>query len=228
MARKIINVTLFAKGLPVLLIVVAIMLLIAGKMSYWQVWFFGLVNLFFLAFVSALFLENNNLFGQRLRPVPGAKWWDRVLWMFYGPANMAIIVVASLDAGRFGWTSNYPLAVYFLGYLGYFCGGALHLWSIRTNPFYVSTVSIRDDRSQAVIDQGPYRLMRHPGYTGIILMVNSIAIVLGSLWALIPSVLTSMLLVVRTLLEDRALQLELSGYQEYAGRVRYRLLPGVW
>jgi protein-S-isoprenylcysteine O-methyltransferase Ste14 len=186
------------------------------------------VNVIFLAGVAASFSGSSHLFRDRLRIKPEAKKWDRALLAFFGPANLAILIVASLDAGRFGWTSGYSPAIYCLGYLAYACGGWLHLWSIRHNPFYVSTVSIREEAGQSVVDQGPYGYLRHPGYTGIILMVNGMAIVLGSRWALIPSGLVSAILVLRTMLEDRTLQRELHGYGKYAQRVRFRLLPGIW
>jgi protein-S-isoprenylcysteine O-methyltransferase Ste14 len=219
---------LLAKGFSAVLVVTAALLAIAGRTDYWQTWMFGGINAFFAFIVSIVFSEGSGLLSKRLRPGDQAKSWDRVLWGFFGPANLAILAVAGLDAGRFRWTAGYLPLIYALGYIGYVCGGALHLWSIRQNPFYISTVSIREDKGQAVIDRGPYRLVRHPGYSGIILMVNSMAIALGSLWALIPSGCSTLVLILRTWLEDRALHNELSGYQDYAARVRYRLLPGIW
>jgi protein-S-isoprenylcysteine O-methyltransferase Ste14 len=110
----------------------------------------------------------------------------------------------------------------------YTASAYLHLWAIRANEFYTSTVSIKPDGSHAVIDTGPYGVVRHPGYTGIMLMEACIAVMLGSLWALVPAGAVALLLIVRTWLEDAALRRELSGYTEYANRVRYRLVPGIW
>jgi len=228
MAAKHFNISLLARGFLALLIVTAALLALAGRLDYWQAWLFGGVNACFLAAVAAVFSGGGDLLRERFRAGAEAKGWDRVLWIFFGPANLAILIVAGLDAGRLGWSAGCPTSIYVLGYIGYVCGGGLHLWSIRQNPFYTSTVSIRKDDGQAVIDRGPYRLVRHPGYSGIILMVNAMAIVLGSPWALIPSGCSTLVLILRTGLEDRALGKELSGYQEYAARVRYRLLPGVW
>ena len=87
---------------------------------------------------------------------------------------------------------------------------------------------IQSDRDQRVIDSGPYAIVRHPGYVGGILFSLGIALALGSLWALIPAILSSSVLVLRTKWEDETLQAKLSGYADYARRVRYRLLPGVW
>jgi len=227
-ARKLIDISLLAKGFSAVLVVTAALLAIAGRTDYWQTWLFGGINACFALIVAAVFSHSSGLLSKRLRPGGEAKSWDRVLWGFFGPANLAILITAGLDAGRFGWSAGYSPLIYALGYLGYVCGGALHVWSIRQNPFYISTVSIREDKGQAVVDRGPYRLVRHPGYSGIILMINSMAIALGSLWALIPSGCSTLVLILRTWLEDRALHEELSGYQDYAARVGHRLLPGIW
>jgi len=79
-----------------------------------------------------------------------------------------------------------------------------------------------------VATTGPYRYVRHPGYVGFIVSFFGTALALGSLWAIIPAGLIACLLVARTTLEDRALQDELPGYNDYVQRVRYRLLPGIW
>ena len=89
-------------------------------------------------------------------------------------------------------------------------------------------VRIQTDRGHHVIQHGPYRFVRHPGYVGGMALALSSAVALGSLWALIPAGVAASLFVVRTALEDATLQRELPGYAEYAQKVRYRLLPGVY
>jgi protein-S-isoprenylcysteine O-methyltransferase Ste14 len=101
-------------------------------------------------------------------------------------------------------------------------------WALSSNAFFVATVRIQADRGQTVVSGGPYRYVRHPGYLGSILLHLGVPFLLGSLWALIPGFVAVLVMVVRTALEDRTLRAELSGYEEYAERVRYRLLPGVW
>jgi protein-S-isoprenylcysteine O-methyltransferase Ste14 len=97
-----------------------------------------------------------------------------------------------------------------------------------SNKFFSTSVRIQMERDHTVASGGPYRYVRHPGYVGYIVSGFAAPLALGSLWALIPAAITLCLLVVRTALEDRTLQDELDGYREYAARVRYRLLPGVW
>jgi protein-S-isoprenylcysteine O-methyltransferase Ste14 len=89
-------------------------------------------------------------------------------------------------------------------------------------------VRIQADRGHVVCDSGPYRIVRHPGYAGNILPLLGIVLALGSLWTLIPAAVALVIAVIRTALEDRTLQEELPGYQEYTRRVRYRLFPGIY
>jgi protein-S-isoprenylcysteine O-methyltransferase Ste14 len=96
------------------------------------------------------------------------------------------------------------------------------------NRFFSMTVRIQTERGHTVVDTGPYGTVRHPGYVGMLLFYAAVPFVLGSRWALVPAVFTVMLLIVRTALEDRTLRAELPGYTDYAARVHYRLLPGVW
>jgi protein-S-isoprenylcysteine O-methyltransferase Ste14 len=98
----------------------------------------------------------------------------------------------------------------------------------RVNKFAEPTVRIQTERGQKVIDTGPYAIVRHPLYLGGVILFTGIPLALGSFWALIPTAVGTLVLVVRTVLEDRTLREELEGYKEYAGRVRYRLIPGVW
>ena len=98
----------------------------------------------------------------------------------------------------------------------------------RLNRFFSTTVRLQCDRGQYVIRSGPYRIVRHPGYVGGILLGISMALVLGSLWALIPAGGVLILLIIRTYLEDITLQKELQRYTDYAQKVRYRLVPGIW
>ena len=96
------------------------------------------------------------------------------------------------------------------------------------NRFFSGTVRIQTERGHHVVSSGPYRLVRHPGYAGGLLGYVLIPVLLDSLWAFLPAGLLATVMVIRTALEDRTLQAELSGYAEYAQKTRYRLVPGVW
>lgn len=222
------NLGVLIKGILALLTMLALIFLIAGRSDYWQAWIFGIANFFVVVILSLKFSDISELMKERTKPGSETKWWDKLFWAFFGPMNLAIFIIASLDAGRFHWSHPIPLYVYPLGYIVYFFSSSLHFWAIRVNRFYTSTVSIQSEEGHEVIQSGPYRFVRHPGYLGIAMMVVSIAVVLGSLWAIVPAACVVVLLVLRTVLEDSALQQELSGYQAYAKKVRYRLVPKIW
>ncbi|MNZ97793.1 Isoprenylcysteine carboxyl methyltransferase (ICMT) family protein [compost metagenome] len=140
---------------------------------------------------------------------------------------MAILPVAALDAGRFHG-SAVPAWAVLAGYLGVLAGIGVTGWAQAVNPFFEPGVRIQSERHQRVIDGGPYRFVRHPGYVGALFLLFGMALALGSFWALVPAALAAALLVLRTAWEDRLLRAELPGYADYARRVRWRLLPGVW
>jgi protein-S-isoprenylcysteine O-methyltransferase Ste14 len=158
----------------------------------------------------------------------GVKSWDRwIAALAGGVFPMASWIVAGLDF-RFGWTESLPLAIHLGGLLGMALGFALFLWAMACNAFFAEGVRIQTERGHTVATGGPYRYVRHPGYSGAILAMVASPLLLGSLWALIPAIMSAALYVVRTSLEDKLLKAELPGYEEYAHRTRYRLMPGVW
>jgi protein-S-isoprenylcysteine O-methyltransferase Ste14 len=129
---------------------------------------------------------------------------------------------------RFGWSGNVPLPVYPTAAFVWVLGFALISWAMASNRFFSTVVRIQQEREHAVVTAGPYQYVRHPGYVGFTVMMLVTPLLLGSWWALIPVACAIVVIIVRTALEDRTLQTELAGYSDYAQRVRYRLLPGVW
>ena len=107
-------------------------------------------------------------------------------------------------------------------------GFGLLIWSMLVNSYFSTAVRIQEDRGQRVISEGPYRVVRHPGYAGGVLVIFGSALALNSLLALVPAVIFWLVLINRTAIEDRMLQGELAGYADYAAKVRYRLIPGIW
>jgi protein-S-isoprenylcysteine O-methyltransferase Ste14 len=154
--------------------------------------------------------------------------WDKVvagLWAIL--LFLAVPLVAGFDA-RFGWTAGFGQAYSIAGAAILGCGLGLAGWAMISNAYFSTAVRIQSDRGHTVCRRGPYRSVRHPGYAGFILQSLGTPILLGSIWALIPGTAAALLMVLRTSLEDRMLQAELTGYRAFAAEVRYRLLPGVW
>jgi protein-S-isoprenylcysteine O-methyltransferase Ste14 len=213
-------------GLPVF--IALFMFVPAGTWTWPKGWLFILVLLFI---VPAVFLilqrVNPEVIVARSRFHKGTKHWDKILLSLYFPAMAAVLLVAALDDGRFRWFPV-PWWVCGIGYALLVAGLAIVTWAESVNRFFEITVRIQTERGHSVIDTGPYAYIRHPGYVGGIMHAAGIALSLGSLWALIPAVVASVVLIVRTRWEDQTLQEELHGYKEYAARVHYKLIPGLW
>jgi protein-S-isoprenylcysteine O-methyltransferase Ste14 len=157
----------------------------------------------------------------------GVKVWDKCLTGLAGGLMILIWIVAALDL-RFAWTPPRPLPWHMGGLVFHVLGYALFLWAMASNAFFAEGVRVQRERGHVVASGGPYRWVRHPGYVGAILAQTATPFLLGSLWALIPAASVALVFVLRTSLEDRTLRAELAGYQDYARRTRFRLLPGLW
>lgn len=201
----------------------------AGRLDWAWAWVYvGLSVAIVLVNALLLLPRHRDVIAERAGVGEGAKTWDR--WLA-GAATLFVsggaLVVAGLDA-RFGWTRELPLRNHIVGLVGFLAGYGLLSWALAANRFFSSFVRIQKDRGHTVVDTGPYRAVRHPGYVGWIVTALAGPLLLGSAWALVPAAVGSVLMVARTALEDRTLRRELDGYEAYAARVRYRLLPGVW
>ena len=141
---------------------------------------------------------------------------------------LATLIFAPLDSGRLNWSPPAPAALRVIGLCGFFGASWFTLLAMSTNPFFSSVIRIQSDRGHRVVDKGPYAVIRHPGYLGMIVLCPMAALGLGSLWALLPACLYSALILRRVVTEDRFLHQHLPGYGQYAARVRFRVLPYVW
>jgi protein-S-isoprenylcysteine O-methyltransferase Ste14 len=200
----------------------------AGSFYWLQGWLYmGLLFTFTVINVVYLMKVNPEVIEHRLRIGKGTKKWDKVWFVLFAPVFLAIYVTAGFDAVRFEW-STMTFWLYLPGIFLFVAGTLLLSWSMGVNPFFEKTVRIQAERGHRVIDTGPYRYIRHPGYVGFAGWILSAPLLLGSWWAFIPSIISVAALIIRTSLEDQTLCEELSGYVEYAERVRYRLIPNVW
>ncbi len=130
--------------------------------------------------------------------------------------------------GRYHWSPPFPIWLQLLALVIFVMASAIQTWAMVVNKFFSTIVRIQKDRGHYVVTDGPYKYVRHPGYTGAIIISFSIPLLLGSLWALIPAMIGDCILIIRTFFEDSTLKKELEGYEEYAHRVHYRLFPGIW
>jgi protein-S-isoprenylcysteine O-methyltransferase Ste14 len=203
----------------------------AWDLDWWQAWAFSLI--FLISGIGGrAWAERRNpgLLAERqsLQTVHDAMPWDRVLAPLVGVSiSFPLLIVAGLDH-RHRWSPIFPIWLNIFGLVIVTIGYLFAVWALTENRFFSSMVHIQADRGHFVCDSGPYRIIRHPGYAGNLLPLVGIALALDSLWTLIPAAVAVIIIVIRTALEDRVLLEELSGYREYARRVRYRLVPGIY
>jgi len=201
----------------------------AGRLDWLWAWVFFGISIAILIFNSVLFLSRDpEMVAERGRiKQEQTKGWDKLITRAMIIPAFGAFIVIGLDE-RFGWSPAYAPAIHLAGLLVWALGQVTVTWAMASNKFFEQTARIQDERQQSVATGGAYRLVRHPGYTGMIIGWLAFPVALGSWWGFIPAALSVVCFVVRTALEDKMLQEELPGYKEYTQQTRYRLLPGVW
>jgi protein-S-isoprenylcysteine O-methyltransferase Ste14 len=170
--------------------------------------------------------SNPALEKRRRRIGPGTKAWDLGWNALFWPLMASIDVAAGFQYGRRGNAMSF--AAWPLGLVLVASGFFLSAWAMGANPYFEGTVRIQTEVGHRVFEGGPYRLVRHPGYLGLVLWALGTPLLLLSTWSIGPALATAAWIVLRTGLEDATLRRELPGYGDYASRTRCRLLPGVW
>jgi len=215
----------------VYLFIPLVLLVCGGDFGWWQAWGYSLLT-FAAGIGGRIWAERRHpgLLAERqnTESFQNAKAWDKVLAPLMALSlGFPLVIVAGLDH-RFGWSPVFPLWLIVLGFVLTSLGYAFAVWALVENRFFSSVVHIQTDRGHVVCDSGPYRLVRHPGYAGNIPPLLGSVLALGSAWTLIPAAVALIIALARTALEDQTLQEELPGYRDYARRVRYRLIPGIY
>lgn len=206
-----------------------VLMLSAGRWDWGAGWLYVFI---FLAFDAASALvvipRYPGLLIERSQRNPNVKNWDKVIMPL---ASGLLPLLGWILAGftlRWDWGPAVSPVLQLVGFVLTIIGHAIIVWAMGANAYFSPMVRIQEERGHQVADGGPYRIIRHPGYLGAILFSLGIPLLLESWWALVPGMVSAVLYFVRTSLEDQTLAKELTGYEEYAGRVRFRLLPGVW
>ncbi len=221
---------LLAQVVVVVAIVGVILFLSAGRADWPMAWvFLGAYLACLVITVLMITRSNPEMIAERAeyKPRPGVRNWDTLLTTLFRLSFLVTALIPSLDV-RFGWTKPIPLAVQILALVIGLLSYGLVAWTMLTNRFATVYVRIQAERGHAAVTGGPYRFVRHPFYVGVITLMLAVPVALGSLWGLVPAGLGIVMMIVKTALEDQMLQAQLDGYREYAQRVRYRLLPGIW
>ena len=212
---------MFLRTFPFAAFTLVLLLVSAGR---WNVpWFLAYTGLMWTSAGLIYTFATRELVAERMRPPSDRDAASRKLAL---PLVIAHYVLAGLDV-RFGWSAM-PLGLRLIGFALVAAAMSFVGWTLLENPFASSAVRIQQERGQHVVTTGPYALVRHPMYLGVLLFTIGSGLALGSWWAIIPLLPMLPVFVRRTLREDRMLHDELPGYREYAAKVRWRVVPGLF
>lgn len=203
----------------------------AGTLDWLMAWIYiGLSVIGFVISRIIVFRTNPDLLRERAQMMDhkDTAKFDRILAPLLVLVGPTLIGVVAGFAIRFEWIPTFPSWLQWLGVAIYILATVFGSWALIVNRFFSGVVRIQRERGHQVIKTGPYAIIRHPGYLGGTLGYLGMVFMLGSPWAFIPYLLQIIVLVWRTDLEDRMLQVELPGYVEYTQQTRYRLVPGIW
>lgn len=199
----------------------------AWSLYFWQAWAFWLTFSISTISITVYLLRNDiKLLETRTKAGPSAEKEksQQIIQIFASIFFISLIVVPGFDH-RYQW-SNVPLTLVITGDVVVLLSFIIIFLVFRENS-YASGIIVTD-RDQKVITTGPYRIVRHPMYTGGLLLLLFAPLALGSYWALLFSVLLFVVIVFRLLYEEKFLIKNLSGYKEYCEKTHYRLVPLIW
>jgi protein-S-isoprenylcysteine O-methyltransferase Ste14 len=213
----------------VIILAFAVLFISAGTLAWINAWiYFGLIVPDWVISEAVLARVNPEVLNARGSVIrAGTKGFDKIGLVLVPLLTLCGLVVMGFDAVRFQW-SHMPFWLTIIGaamVIPAFAGG---IWAMSVNKFFEWTARVQDDRNHYVCTSGPYSIIRHPGYACYIVTKLSYPLILGSWWGFLPEGILIILFIIRTALEDRALQNELPGYRDYAGKVKYRLIPFIW
>lgn len=197
----------------------------SGQIAWHWAWIY--ICTYILIIIINAFVLPADLIEERGKSKKNVKKWDKIIMTLNIFPALGIMLVAGLDY-RFIWSPALSDWIHVSALILMILGHAFFSWSMVSNHFFSTAVRLQFDRSHRVATSGPYKYVRHPGYAGFIVLNLVTPLILGSLWALIPAAILTILFLIRTVLEDRTLRNELDGYKEYAQKVPYRLIPGIW
>lgn len=231
MKKKTFSIKVILQLVIVVVILPLLPILITWRWNWWEAWIYAL-TLFFGFAISRILAARKHpgIIAERAGSMSrkDAKPWDRVLAPTLAFGSILVPLISGLEE-RFQWTPDpLPVAIKIAAIVIMIMAYIFSSWAFVENAFFSGIVRLQTERGHTVCDSGPYKLIRHPGYAGGFWSYIMMPLILDSYWSFIPVVLLSIIMIIRTKLEDQMLQQELSGYSEYALKVKYRLFPGIW
>ncbi len=215
-------------GFAFLMLVLALALFVsAGSLNYWQAWIYLAVFAVCTILITAYLAKyDRELLEGRVKagPVAETQRTQQILQSLASLFFIGLFIVPGLDY-RFGWSYVPPIISLLADALV-----ALGLFFVflvfRENSYTRGTIEVSAE--QKVISTGPYAIVRHPMYSGAMLLLIFTPVALAS-WVAVPFCIPLILVIVARLLdEERFLTANLSGYSEYCQKVRHHLVPMIW
>ena len=216
---------------PIIWIIITglVFFLASGEINNLRVWIYiGVYAVGGLIIGVILKKKSPKLLNDRGKKQEGTKQFDRYILLAY---FIFAIIITPLIAGidkRLHLSDAMPFYYLYVGIILYVVSAVFSTWAMLHNPFFEGTVRIQKDKNHNVINTGPYKIVRHPGYLGMLAGSIALPFALGSIFAFISLIIMILLIIIRTYYEDTTLQKELIGYSEYCKEVKYRLIPFIW
>jgi protein-S-isoprenylcysteine O-methyltransferase Ste14 len=229
-SENVITLKLVVLLVFVLIVLPILPILVSGRWDWWQVWTYAAATVVsFIASRAMATRKHPGILKERAQSMEhkDTKPFDKIAVSLLTLLMLVQQIVAGLD-GRYRWSPRLGTGVNMAAFALVILGYIFSSWALVENAFFSGTVRIQKERGHHVVSTGPYRIIRHPGYSGALLCYIAIPLLFDSLWTYVPTVLLFALLVVRTALEDRTLRKELPGYEEFTRVTRWRLMPGIW
>ncbi len=207
-----------------LFLMAILLFVLAGRPDWLWGWIY--IGLYVAYIMVNLIVLPADLIAERGRVKENVREWDKQITQITFIPGLGQPIIAGLNE-RFGWSASLATTIHIVGASLFILGSLTLTWAMISNYYFSTMVRILSDRNHKVATSGPYRIVRHTGYAGMIMSSVGSCLLLDFLWALILSGAMGILFIIRTALEDRTLQLELDGYRKFAGHTKYRLLPDI-
>lgn len=213
-----------ARWLLFVLISGALALALAGRTDLPRLWAY--LGVIWAVMLLGIVIVDAEVARERLKK--GQKTADPVVLLLIRALSFATIIAGVLDVGRLHWSDTVAPGVSAVALAAMGAAFGVTLWAVAANRFFVPAVRIQSERGHRVVDGGPYRWLRHPGYAGMAVALPASGLALGSWLAFAVGLAGALAFAFRAAREDRFLQANLEGYGDYAARTRFRVIPGVW
>lgn len=222
------KVKYFFKSLLGISLFLIFMFISAGKINYTQGLIYFFINILGLVLNIITIPDNDDLIKERQQTGDNIKDWDKKILGLSALFTIISYIVAGLDSGRFHWSPEINIKYSIFGAFIVLIGQIIFLVAKSQNNFFSSVARIQTERNHSVCNNGLYKVVRHPGYIGMIISWVGFPIVMTSIYSLIPVIISIILIVLRTNLEDKMLEEELVGYDDYKQKTKYRLVPYIF